>query len=94
MAFPFEFNSAKRINAHEGTLRGVIDKIISQFERQRSVNDRYNKATTVAAVWPAGPREYYAVMIVGPAANLETLELGLIEAAKNCVPSARNLGVE
>lgn len=94
MAFPFEFHSSRRFNADEGTLRGVIDKVLLQFERQRSINDRYQKATSVAAVWPAGPGEYYAVVVVGPTANLETLEIGLNEAARTCVPSARQIGIE
>jgi hypothetical protein len=94
MAFPFDFHSSKRMDAKDGSLRGVIDQVLVQFERQRPIMDRLNKATSVAAVWPAGPGEYYAVMLVGPAANLETLDLGLVEAAKTCVPSARKLGIE
>lgn len=94
MSFPFEFYSAKRHNAKGEGLGGVIDQVRVQFERQRPINDRLNKATSVAAVWPAGEREYYAVILVGPAANLETLEFGMVEAAKSCVPSARKLGIE
>jgi hypothetical protein len=94
MASQFEFHSSRRLDAEDDSLRGVVSQVVDQFERQKTVNDRYRTATTVAAIWPAGPEEYYAVMVVGPAANLQTLELGLIEAAKDCVPSARKIGVE
>ncbi len=94
MAFPFNFHSAKRIDAKTGSLRGVIDQVLGQFERQRPISDRLNKATSVSAVWPVSPGEYYAVMLIGPAANLETLDLGMVETAKACVPSARRLGIE
>jgi len=71
---PFEFHRAMSKRLREGTgeeaLRSMLNELLEQFFIHAPENLRRGQATSEAAVFPAGPREYYAVVMIGPCENL------------------------
>ena len=96
MSSPFEFHDAKTMRLKEGAelLPDMLDKVLKQFSAQVPLNFRRGQATSVGAVCPAGPNEYYAVVLIGPCQNLETIHEALVASAQVAVPNARKIGIE
>jgi hypothetical protein len=88
-----EFQSSKQVSG-VGTFDGAVNASLKQFNSHRPIQLRAGKAGVIMTVYPHAPGEYFAVILAGPFANLETLELGLIAAAQETVPGARQLGIE
>lgn len=88
-----EFQSSKRVDG-DHTFDGAVNASLRQFNARRPIEHRAGKAGVIMTVYPQAPGEYFAVVLVGPCANLETLDSALRAAAQETVDGARKLGIK
>ena len=93
---PYQFHSSAKVRLREGeeALREMLDALLERFQCHAPLNLRIGQATSEMAVFPAGPNEYYAVVLLGPCETLETVDEAIVENAKRLVPEARKLGIK
>jgi hypothetical protein len=72
----------------------MLNQLLEEFYRHAPENLSHGQSTSESAVFPAGPREYYAVVMIGPCENIETVDKAIVATAKEVVPNAKKLGLK